>query len=188
MINWKNLEKFIAPGKVVTLVLLVDGEEVGAFSFNVDSLAFKEALEAASHLDPVKVAEKKSEPVTAAQKKFDKQADKALGKTKSEPKPEPEPMDEEEDEEPEEDDNDIDKVFIESEKEAKEKFAPTLEKLADKPMTREQIMAQSEPQGGSVSSGPTKVPAEVSANEHSGSKSAEQIDKGPQQFKLTDEW
>ena len=102
MINWKNLEKFIAPGKVVTLVMLIDGEEVGAFSFNVDSLAFKEALEAASHLDPVKVAEKKSEPVTAAQKKFDKQADKALGK-KSEPKPEPEPLDEEEEEEDEDD-------------------------------------------------------------------------------------
>lgn len=168
MINWKNLEKFIAPGKVVTLVLLVDGEEVGAFSFNVDSLAFKEALEAASHLDPVKVAEKKSEPVTAAQKKFDKQAAKALGK-KSEPKPEPEPMDDEEDEDedPEEilGDNDIDKVFVPE----------------TKPMTREQIMAQSEPstkvepQRGSVSSGPVKDPEK-------------KPEENKNQLKLTDEW
>jgi hypothetical protein len=164
MINWKNLEKFIAPGKVVTLVMLIDGEEVGAFSFNVDSLAFKEALEAASHLDPVKVAEKKSEPVTAAQKKFDKQADKALGK-KSEPKPEPEPLDEEEDDEDPEEilgDNDIDKVFVPD----------------NKPMTREQIMAQSEPQRGSVSSGPVKEP-----------ETKKEPDKpAQQQMQLTDEW
>jgi hypothetical protein len=164
MINWKNLEKFIAPGKVVTLVMLIDGEEIGAFSFNVDSLAFKEALEAASHLDPVKVAEKKSEPVTSAQKKFDKQADKALGK-KSEPKPEPEPLDEEEDDEDPEEilgDNDIDKVFVPD----------------NKPMTREQIMMQSEPstkvepQRGSVSSGPVKEPEKPAQ----------------QQMQLTDEW
>ena len=167
MINWKNLEKFIAPGKVVTLVLLVDGEEVGAFSFNVDSLAFKEALEAASHLDPVKVAEKKSEPVTAAQKKFDKQADKALGKTKSEPKIEPEPMDEEdpEEEEEEEDDNDVDKVFIPDNKPAGKPIV----------MTREQIMAQTEPRQES------KVVEE---------KIEDRVkpEENKNQLKLTDEW
>jgi hypothetical protein len=126
MINWKNLEKFIAPGKVVTLVLLVDGEEVGAFSFNVDSLAFKEALEAASHLDPVKVAEKKSEPAKSTKKS--EPAKKAE-------KPEPEPMDEEE---PEEEDVDSDGVPAEPEHNDIDKvFVPET-----KPMTREQIMAQ----------------------------------------------
>ena len=179
MINWKNLEKFIAPGKVVTLVLLVDGEEVGAFSFNVDSLAFKEALEAASHLDPVKVAEKKSEPV-----KSTKKAEPAKKVEKSEP----EPMDEEENED---DGDDVDQVY----EEAKEKFAPTLEKLADKPMTREQIMAQDSkeptneereqyekekqpdysPQRGSVSSGPAK-------------ETEKKPEENKNQLKLTDEW
>lgn len=169
MINWKNLEKFIAPGKVVTLVMLIDGEEVGAFSFNVDSLAFKEALEAASHLDPVKVAEKKPEPA-----KSTKKADKTS-------KPEPEPMDEEEEE-----DEDI--------SEEEEKGGEAIDKIfiTDKPMTREQIMAQDSkeptneqreqyekekqsdfsPQRGSVSSGPVKEPEK----------------KEPQQIKLTDEW
>ena len=160
MINWKNLEKFIAPGKVVTLVMLIDGEEVGAFSFNVDSLAFKEALEAASHLDPVKVAEKKSEPAKSAKK-----ADKIA-------KPESEPLDEEDEnedvsEEEEKGGEAIDKIFI-----------------PDKPMTREQIMmqsetaAQSEPQRGSVSSGPVKEPEPKKEPE----KPAQQ------QMQLTDEW
>lgn len=140
MINWKNLEKFIAPGKVVTLVLLIDGEEVGAFSFNVDSLAFKEALEAASHLDPVKVAEKKAEPA-----KSTKKAEPAK------PKPEPEPLDEDEDEDDEDPeeilgDNDIDKVFV---AEKKEEPKPVT-------MTREQIMAQA----GTAAEKPVEKPAE----------------------------
>jgi len=171
MINWKNLEKFIAPGKVVTLVMLIDGEEVGAFSFNVDSLAFKEALEAASHLDPVKIAEKKIEPAKSAKK-----AEPA--KTK----PEPEPLDEEEEEDEDEDVSEeeekggeaIDKIFI----------------TDNKPMTREQIMMQSEtmaqsgsstkvePQRGSVSSGPAKE-----------SETKKEPDKpAQQQMQLTDEW
>ena len=173
MINWKNLEKFIAPGKVVTLVLLVDGEEVGAFSFNVDSLAFKEALEAASHLDPVKVAEKKTKPdaiddfvkaTATGDKKGMKKATEAMMK------PEPEPMDKEEPEEEDEDvdsdgvpvepeHNDIDKVFVPE----------------TKPMTREQIMMQSEPQRGSVSSGPVKEPEK-------------KMEENKNQLKLTDEW
>ena len=161
MINWKNLEKFIAPGKVVTLVMLIDGEEVGAFSFNVDSLAFKEALEAASHLDPVKVAEKKSEPA-----KSTKKADKTA-------KPEPEPLDEEDEE-----DEDV--------SEEEEKGGEAIDKIfiPDKPMTREQIMmqsetaAQSEPQRGSVSSGPVKEPEPKKEPE----KPAQQ------QMQLTDEW
>ena len=120
MINWKNLEKFIVPGKVVTLVLLVDGEEIGAFSFNVDSLAFKEALEAASHLDPVKVAEKKKEPIKAKEK-----VTVNIPKGTDLNKIEPEPLDEEEEDEEEEEDVDSDGVPAEP----------------SKSMTREQIMA-----------------------------------------------
>lgn len=60
MINWKELEKFILPGKVVTLVIMVDGKEIGAFSFNVDSLAYKEILESKAP-EPVKIAEKDPE-------------------------------------------------------------------------------------------------------------------------------
>jgi hypothetical protein len=155
MINWKNLEKFIAPGKVVTLVMLIDGEEVGAFSFNVDSLAFKEALEAASHLDPVKVAEKKSEPAKSTKKAEISKQTRVIP-TDNMDEPEPEPLDEEEDEEEEEDDNDVDKVFIPE----------------TKPMTREQIMAQQEPQG------PAKEPEQIKVPD----KPAQQ------QMQLTDEW
>ena len=70
MINWKELEKFIAPGKVCTLVVMVDGKEIGAFSFNIETLAYKESLESVSKIEPAekiyipdKVAEAK--PVTA---------------------------------------------------------------------------------------------------------------------------
>lgn len=45
MINWENLEKFITAGKVVTLVVMVDGKEIGALSFNVDTLAYKEMFQ-----------------------------------------------------------------------------------------------------------------------------------------------
>ena len=122
MINWKNLEKFIAPGKVVTLVMLIDGEEVGAFSFNVDSLAFKEALEAASHLDPVKVADKKTEPAKSTKLKVEKAA-KPTEAELSKIDIDPEPLDEEDDGVDEV--AELDKIFI-----------------PDKPMTREQIMSQ----------------------------------------------
>jgi ribosomal protein L12E/L44/L45/RPP1/RPP2 len=148
MINWKKLEKFIAPGGVVTLVVLVDGEEIGAFSFNVDSLAFKEVLEAVK-AEPVKVADKpKPAPVKKAET------------FKSQPKPEPEPMDEEEPEE--EENNDIDKVFVPE----------------SKPMTREQIMMQSETAAQQEPQGPAKEPEQIKAPD----KPAQQ------QMQLTDEW
>jgi hypothetical protein len=152
--------------------MLIDGEEVGAFSFNVDSLAFKEALETASHLNPVKVAEKKSEPAKSTKKaEVPKQTKPILSDNMD--MPEPEPLDEEDDnedvsEEEEKGGEAIDKIFIPD----------------NKPMTREQIMmqsetmAQSEPQRGSVSSGPVKEP-----------ESKKDPEKPvQQQMQLTDEW
>ena len=182
MINWKELEKFIAPGKVVTLVMLIDGEEVGAFSFNVDSLAFKEALEAASHLDPVKVAEKKIEPAKSTKKaEVSKQPKPTVSDNMD--MPDPELMDDEEEEEDE--DEDV--------SEEEEKGGEAIDKIFitdNKPMTREQIMIQSEtmaqsgsstkvePQRGSVSSGPAKE-----------SETKKEPDKpAQQQMQLTDEW
>ena len=167
MINWKNLEKFIAPGKVVTLVMLIDGEEVGAFSFNVDSLAFKEALEAVSHLDPVKIAEKKTELA-----KSNKKAEpaKKIETVKSVIQVDDEFCERLVNDEYDDDVDEVaelDKIFI-----------------PDKPMTREQIMAQSElstkiePQRGSASSGPVKEPEPKKEPE----KPAQQ------QMQLTDEW
>ena len=173
MINWKNLEKFIAPGKVVTLVMLIDGEEVGAFSFNVDSLAFKEALEAASHLDPVKVAEKKTELA-----KSNKKAEpaKKIETVESVIQVDDEFCERLVNDEYDDDVDEVaelDKIFI-----------------TDKPMTREQIMMQSEtaaqselstkvePQRGSVSSGPVK---ELELKK-------EPEKPAQQQMQLTDEW
>jgi len=76
MINWKELEKVIAPGKVMTLVIMIDGKEIGALSFNVDTLAYKAILETVKTTEPVKVAEKpiekKSEPIKKDTKKADK--------------------------------------------------------------------------------------------------------------------
>ena len=76
MINWKELEKFITPGRVMTLVIMIDGKEIGALSFNVDTLAYKAILETVKTTEPVKVAEKpiekKSEPIKKDTKKADK--------------------------------------------------------------------------------------------------------------------
>lgn len=72
MINWKELEKFIIPGKVCTLVIMIDGKEIGAFSFNIETLAYKESLEQTVKTTPViaeKVVEKKPEPAKTEVKK-----------------------------------------------------------------------------------------------------------------------
>lgn len=84
MINWKELEKFIAPGKVMTLVIMIDGKEIGALSFNVDTLAFKAILETVSNADVIKIADKVTEkPV---EKKVEtKKPDTKKPDTKKEP-------------------------------------------------------------------------------------------------------
>ena len=63
MINWKELEKFVAPGKVMTLVIMIDGVELGALSFSVDSLAYKDVLEKVSAVEGIKIADKASDKV-----------------------------------------------------------------------------------------------------------------------------
>lgn len=74
MINWKELEKFIAPGKVCTLVILVDGKEIGAFSFNIETLAYKQILE---NIDKI--------PVTIAEKPVEKKVELAKQEQKKKP-------------------------------------------------------------------------------------------------------
>ena len=181
MINWKALEKFIAPGKVVTLVIMIDGKEIGALSFNVDSLAYKEILEAVNHSAPVAVAEKKPELA-----KSNKKAEpaKKIETVESVIQVDDEFCERLVNDEYDDDVDEVaelDKIFI-----------------ADKPMTREQIMAQDSkeptneqreqyekekqpdfsPQRGSVSAGPVKEPEPKKEPE----KPAQQ------QMQLTDEW
>jgi hypothetical protein len=64
--------------------MLIDGKEIGAFSFNIETLAYKAILDVAKP-EQIKVAEKivekKVEPMPSeAQKSFDAKADKALAK------------------------------------------------------------------------------------------------------------
>jgi hypothetical protein len=179
MINWKELEKFIAPGKVMTLVILIDGKEVGALSFNVDSLAYKAALES-KPVEPVKIADKKvvSSEIKKAEteRKESLQAKKTVvdknDKTKKHPEFNPVPATAEkiESEETDDDDNYEPEVDEETgevkEDDDKEVNLPKVEPVPEKRLTRAEIMAQSES-------------AEVRANEHSGSKSAEHVDENP---------
>lgn len=153
MINWKELEKFIAPGKVVTLVIVVDGNEIGALSFNVDTLAYKEILEVIKEKPAVVIADK---PVSSPKKQDTKKAEAP----KPISKPEPEPMDDDlEEEEEEENEEDLDPKVDEVEKanafikKAEEKAVKDFNKQAatiitseSRPvvtsMTRDQIMAE----------------------------------------------
>jgi hypothetical protein len=171
MINWKELEKFITPGKVCTLVIMVDGKEIGAFSFNIETLAYKEILESMP-MDPVKIADKtviasdikkaeaerkeslkakKSTPTAAAQKSFDAKADKALGMNTG--KIEPEPLDEENEEEDNENvDEETGEIIEENKTETvKEVVSSTTAAstignagVPEKRLTRAEIMAQAE--------------------------------------------
>jgi len=168
MINWKELEKFIAPGKVVTLVIMVDGKELGALSFNVDTLAYKAILESISNVETTPLR------VNIADKPVEKSGKKETGKLN---KPEPEPLDDE----PEEDEEEEEMAEVKTEileSQASTKIANAQFEKVSKSLTREQIMAQ-EPVKEEKTIRP---PAEVRANEQSGSKSAEQIDKGPTLF------
>jgi hypothetical protein len=138
MINWKELEKFVAPGKVVTLVIMVDGKELGALSFNVDTLAYKEILEVAKTVETFMIAdkpEKKTEPAKTTKKS-------APVKEKIEP----EVMDddpEEEEEEIEEDDEVTEKAEVSTPKDMIKKDHIQSELSTKEPvkMTRDQIMA-----------------------------------------------
>lgn len=78
MINLNELEKVITAGKVVTLVIMVDGKELAAVSFTVDTVAFKEILEA--------VVKK---PVTIAEKPVEKPVEKKTEPIKKDIKKEP---------------------------------------------------------------------------------------------------
>jgi len=175
MINWKELEKFITPGKVCTLVIMVDGKEIGAFSFNIETLAYKEILES-KPMDPVKVADKTV--IASDIKKAEderKESLKAKKGTKPAEKIEPEPLDEEEEEEednPDLPDFNADEKTGEIKEEVNLPGNKTItNSTPERRLTRAEIMAQSEeatsttmnaapivPQRGSVSSGPTKEP------------------------------
>ena len=124
MINLNELEKVITAGKVVTLVIMVDGKELAAVSFTVDTVAFKEILEAVVK-KPVTIAEKpvekpvekKTEPI---KKDIKKEPVDKNDKTKRHPEFNPIPAtaevveeDDDDDEEPDQwtdegDDNDSD--------------------------------------------------------------------------------
>jgi len=124
MINLNELEKVITAGKVVTLVIMVDGKELAAVSFTVDTVAFKEILETVVKT-PIKIAEKpeekpvekKTEPI---KKDIKKEPVDKNDKTKRHPEFNPIPAtaekvedDDDDDEEPDQwtdegDDNDSD--------------------------------------------------------------------------------
>lgn len=212
MINWKELEKFIAPGKVVTLVIMVDGKEISALSFNVDTLAYKEILESVSKVDTtaerIHIPDKITEAKTSdAQKKFDKQADKALSKSKTKVAEPVKPAVEETDDENESPfiDEDTGEV-IEGTESISDKIDMNANSIVDpgiseKRLSRAEIMAQSEVPD---SKEPTntqreewesskqpenlvgKESAEARANDHSGSKSAE-VDGGPDSANKVDD-
>lgn len=68
MINFKELEKFAALGKVATIVVMVDGKELFALSFTMDTLAYKEILEVAEKAEKVVIAEKVKEKIKPVEK------------------------------------------------------------------------------------------------------------------------
>lgn len=159
MINWKELEKFIAPGKVVTLVIMVDGKEISALSFNVDTLAYKEILESVSKVDTI------AERIHIPDKTPAQPASTGKGKTKGKPIEKAEPVIEDDNDESPFIDKDTGEVIesVETKVKAKIEDKPknlTISNAAPERMTRDQIMAENES-------------AEVRANEHSGSKSLE---------------
>lgn len=168
MINWKELDKFLAPGKVMTLVVMIDGKEIGALSFNVDTLAYKAILETVSNADVIKIADKPAEKpvekkvetnkpdpkIEAAQKSSDDKANKALikkepvdkkDKTKRHPEFNPIPAHDTDNEKPEldqwhnEDDDDNDSDIDKATGEIKEMSESMKNKIASP--TFEQIKA-----------------------------------------------
>ena len=167
MINWKELEKFIAPGKICTLGVMVDGKEIGAFSFNIETLAYKEILETKDP-EPVKIADKVTEakPVTAT---------KITRGKETKHKHVAPVVDDNDDDESSFINEDTGEVIEGNKTEAVKEIVnnttaastigDTGKTSEPERMTRDQIMAQSDN-------------AEVRANEHSGSKSAE-VDGGP---------
>ena len=158
MINFNELEKAVTVGKVVTVVILVDGKELVAMSFKTDTVAFKEILEKV--IAPA--------PVIADKPKEVKKTEPAKAKSKTVvSRPESEPMDDDEQEEefPDEDvDSDgvpaeKDNFMVKSEDKANAKIDKPKKEPVDwskevprtttpapssSPMTREQIMAQEE--------------------------------------------
>jgi len=211
MINWKELEKFIAPGKVVTLVIIIDGKEIGALSFNVDTLAYKAILESVSNI------ETKVERISIPDKPEKKEQPASTGKGKTKGKPikeekiEPEVMDDDLEEEEElEDENTEDINSVEPPADAdmiKRNAIGHPSNDTTKPMTREQIMAEDlkeeikdkfpKAEKGFIDNHivvGTIDNAEAKANEHSGSKSAENdgqpdsANKPVQQQSFGEEW
>jgi hypothetical protein len=95
MINFKELDKFIMTGDIMTLVIMVDGKELGALSFKLDTLAFKAVLEVAKTAD-VKIPDKiKTEPAKTTKKPDVPKETKPI-LTDNMDEPEPEPLDDDE--------------------------------------------------------------------------------------------
>jgi len=98
MINFKELDKFIMTGDIMTLVIMVDGKELGALSFKLDTLAFKAVLEVAKTAD-VKIPDKIKVTVTeraTSNKKSDVPKETKPILTDNMDEPEPEPLDDDE--------------------------------------------------------------------------------------------
>jgi hypothetical protein len=139
-INWKELEKFTTvPGKVVTLVVMIDGIEQFALSFSMESLAFKEILEKISPAE-VKIAEK--EKITEKKPEAHKPAEtakpkgKGKGKKSETPKIEPEPMDDDDN-----DDNDEDQIPFGDDK-PEDKPVETFVEKTEKELVKETVQQQ----------------------------------------------
>lgn len=185
MINFKELEKFVTSGKVMTLVVMIDGKEIGALSFTLDTLAYKAIFETAKPPEPVLIADKK--PEEPSKTKTPKKAE-----PKPISKPEPEPLDEDDEEPEEEPEEEDDNNTLQSPSEESKRLLAQAEALAakkngqaeaDKPFTRESILSEEK----------VVESAEVRANEHSGSKSAEEDGQPDSANKLEtslfkDEW
>jgi len=139
MINWKELEKFISPGKVCTLVIMVDGKEIGAFSFNIETLAYKESLEVPKPAAPVVVAEKPKETPKSSGKRST-----VKSQTVQPVKPEPESLDEEEVKE--DDEEEVEEVKPTESELLQRRFDVTPKQaeniITSTPMTRANIMEE----------------------------------------------
>lgn len=169
MINLNELEKVITAGKVVTLVIMIDGKELAAMSFTVDTVAFKEILETVVK-KTVTIAEKSVDKKVEPEKKTTKSETKVLEKktekfaetvTEIEKQEEEATGPDQWSNEEEEDDNDNDsgvdpKTGADKETgEIKETIPDSKEPTnAQREAYERELETRYEPQRGSVSAGP----------------------------------
>lgn len=134
MINWKELEKYINTDTVITVVIMANGKEIFALSFNANTIAYKEVLESAKQIEEVKIPDKVIEKKQPAKKSTSKSTLVNI---------DPDPIDEEEEEEELEDDDNSVEPPEDADMIKRNAIGHPANDSSTK-MTREQIMAQEE--------------------------------------------